>query len=101
VVTVHPFDTEVCRIGMLVVLRCLAAFPAFSLQDEVIGYVNAVRYGLAGSVWTNDLTQAHRCDLSVSLLIVCLMGQCRVVLWDQSVRQDRQRSAVGELLAVP
>lgn len=30
------------------------------LQDEVVAAVNAVRYGLAGSVWTNDLTVAHR-----------------------------------------
>lgn len=38
IVTVHPFDTE----------------------DEVVAEANAVAYGLAGSVWTTNLSRAHR-----------------------------------------
>jgi aminomuconate-semialdehyde/2-hydroxymuconate-6-semialdehyde dehydrogenase len=30
------------------------------VQEEVIEWVNAVRYGLAGSIWTTNLTQAHK-----------------------------------------
>jgi len=38
VVTVHPFDTE----------------------EEALQIANGVRYGLAGSVWTQNLTRGHR-----------------------------------------
>ena len=35
-------------------------------QEEVIDMVNAVCYGLAGSIWTTNLTQAHRCESLLS-----------------------------------
>ena len=38
VVTVHPFDTE----------------------EEALEIANSVRYGLAASIWTNNLNRAHR-----------------------------------------
>ncbi len=38
VVTIMPFDTE----------------------EEVLHYANATEYGLAATIWTNDLNRAHR-----------------------------------------
>ncbi len=43
VITVHPFDTE----------------------EEAVALANAVRYGLAGSVWTQNLGRAHRVAANV------------------------------------
>jgi aminomuconate-semialdehyde/2-hydroxymuconate-6-semialdehyde dehydrogenase len=43
VATIHPFDTE----------------------EEAVAIANEVRYGLAGSVWTQDLTRAHRVAANV------------------------------------
>jgi hypothetical protein len=64
--------------------------------------VNAVRYGLAGSVWTNDLTQAHRYQFLARYRLTHLDSVIGAVpSHDQCVCQDRQRPAVGELLAVP
>ncbi|MHB1842860.1 MAG: 5-carboxymethyl-2-hydroxymuconate semialdehyde dehydrogenase [Sulfobacillus sp.] len=37
----------------------LVAMP-FHGEEEALALANAVRYGLAGYVWTNDLTRAHR-----------------------------------------
>lgn len=45
VVTIMPFDTE----------------------EEVLGYANSVRYGLSATVWTRDLSRAHR----VSAMLEC------------------------------
>jgi aminomuconate-semialdehyde/2-hydroxymuconate-6-semialdehyde dehydrogenase len=33
---------------------------AFETEEEAVTSVNSIKYGLAGSIWTNDLTLAHR-----------------------------------------
>ncbi len=48
VVTIRPFDTE----------------------EEVLGYANSVRYGLSATVWTENLSRAHRVSASLESGIV-------------------------------
>lgn len=48
VVSLHPFDTE----------------------EEAIEMANTSRYGLAGTVWTRDLTRAHRVAESIDVGMV-------------------------------
>ena len=38
----------------------VATVHRFNTESELIGYVNNTSYGLAGSLWTNDLSRAHR-----------------------------------------
>ncbi len=40
--------------------------------------VNSVRYGLAGSIWTNDLTRAHRVAARVEV-ICCAAIMCFII----------------------
>ena len=36
----------------------LAVIP-FSTEDEVVGMANSTIYGLAATIWTNDIKRAH------------------------------------------
>ncbi len=38
----------------------IVTVQSFSTEEEIIQRANQVRYGLSASIWTNDLTQAHR-----------------------------------------
>jgi aminomuconate-semialdehyde/2-hydroxymuconate-6-semialdehyde dehydrogenase len=52
---------------------------AFDSEDEVVMAVNSSRYGLAGSIWTQNLTRAHRVARNVHsglLWINCWLHRC-------------------------
>ena len=38
----------------------VATIMPFDSEEEVIGYANCTEYGLAGSIWTEDLDKAER-----------------------------------------
>ena len=48
-------------------------------QEDAVEYANCVRYGLAGSIWTTDLTTAHRVAARVEcgiMWINCWLHRC-------------------------
>jgi aminomuconate-semialdehyde/2-hydroxymuconate-6-semialdehyde dehydrogenase len=38
----------------------VVTITAFDTEEEVLGYANGTEYGLAATLWTNNLTRAHR-----------------------------------------
>lgn len=48
------------RVSTEEVFGPLVTLHAFETEDEVVAATNSTRYGLAGSIWTDNLTLAHR-----------------------------------------
>jgi len=52
-----PFD---CRTNQEEVFGPFVTIMPFDSEEEVLSYANSVRYGLSSSVWTENLSRAHR-----------------------------------------
>lgn len=52
-----PFD---CRTNQEEIFGPVVTIMPFDTEDEVLAYANSVRYGLSASVWTENLSVAHR-----------------------------------------
>lgn len=52
-----PFD---CRTNQEEIFGPVVTLQTFDSEDEVLQYANSVRYGLSATVWTENLTRAHR-----------------------------------------
>ncbi|MBK8304119.1 MAG: aldehyde dehydrogenase [Chloracidobacterium sp.] len=52
-----PYD---CRTNQEEIFGPVVTIMPFDNEDEVLGYANSVRYGLSASVWTENLSRAHR-----------------------------------------
>ena len=49
-----------CRTNQEEIFGPVVTIMPFDSEDEVIGYANSVRYGLSSTVWTENLSRAHR-----------------------------------------
>lgn len=49
-----------CRTNMEEIFGPVVTIMPFDTEEEVLKYANATEYGLAATIWTNNLTRAHR-----------------------------------------
>jgi aminomuconate-semialdehyde/2-hydroxymuconate-6-semialdehyde dehydrogenase len=61
---------ESCRTNQEEIFGPVVTIQPFDTEEEVIGYANGTKYGLASTVWTNDLTKAHRVSAQLHTGIV-------------------------------
>ncbi len=49
-----------CRTNQEEIFGPVVTIMPFDTEEEVLGYANSVRYGLSATVWTENLSRAHR-----------------------------------------
>jgi aminomuconate-semialdehyde/2-hydroxymuconate-6-semialdehyde dehydrogenase len=59
-----------CRTNQEEIFGPVASLTPFDSESEVLAWANGTRYGLAASVWTRDLSRAHRFSAALASGIV-------------------------------
>lgn len=62
-----PYD---CRTNQEEIFGPVVTIMPFDTEEEVLGFANSVRYGLAAIVWTENLSRAHRVSAALESGIV-------------------------------
>jgi len=62
-----PFD---CRTNQEEIFGPVVTIMPFDTENEVLSYANSVRYGLSATVWTQNLSRAHRIAAAIESGIV-------------------------------
>jgi aminomuconate-semialdehyde/2-hydroxymuconate-6-semialdehyde dehydrogenase len=61
-----------CRTNQEEIFGPVVSLQPFDTEDEVLGYANSVRYGLSATVWTENLSRAHRVSALLESGFVCV-----------------------------
>lgn len=59
-----------CRTNQEEIFGPVVTITPFDTEEEVLGYANSVRYGLSATLWTENLSRAHRIAESLESGIV-------------------------------
>jgi aminomuconate-semialdehyde/2-hydroxymuconate-6-semialdehyde dehydrogenase len=59
-----------CRTNLEEIFGPVVTIMPFDTEEEVIAYANTVRYGLSATVWTENLSRAHRVSAALESGIV-------------------------------
>jgi aminomuconate-semialdehyde/2-hydroxymuconate-6-semialdehyde dehydrogenase len=62
-----PFD---CRTNQEEIFGPVVTIQPFETESEVLKYANSVRYGLSSTIWTENLSRAHRVAAQIEAGIV-------------------------------
>jgi aminomuconate-semialdehyde/2-hydroxymuconate-6-semialdehyde dehydrogenase len=62
-----PFD---CRTNQEEIFGPVVTIQPFETEEEVLTYANSVRYGLSSTIWTENLSRAHRLAAQIEAGIV-------------------------------
>lgn len=61
---------EKCRTNQEEIFGPVVTIMPFDTEEEVIGYANSTPYGLSATLWTENLTRAHRVAAQVKSGII-------------------------------